>query len=155
MTEKRTVLLFSVLLTLASAAVITWFSGQDGGQSNGLSSELAAWILSFLPLAQTTENLEVVNFVLRKLAHFTLYFLLGLGMTGLVRHWNWKRILSLLIVIVLGGLFAASDEFHQRFSQGRTPSGWDVLLDTCGVAAGWLCFEITQALRKRKDRSRR
>lgn len=147
MRRRDRALWFSGLLTLASAIVITWLSGQDSGQSNTLSRELTAWALSLLSLEKSVENMELFNLILRKLAHFTFYFLLGLGLTGLVR--NWKRVPSILAVIVLGGLFAASDEFHQRFSQGRVPNGWDVLLDTCGAAAGWLCSEITKALKMR------
>lgn len=150
--KNNKLVIFSILLTLASAAVITWFSSQDSGQSNGLSRELAVWVLSLLSWENTPENLKLLNGFLRKLAHFTLYFLLGLGLTGLVRR--QKRVPPGLLAVMFGALFAAGDEFHQRFSLGRTASGWDVLLDTCGVAAGWLCFEITQALRMR-NRPRR
>jgi len=133
------------VLTLVSAVAIVWFSGQDSSQSNTLSQALTAWMLSMLPVDRTAENLEFLNLILRKLAHFGLYFLLGLGLTGIVGQ--RKRVPAALVVIALGGLFALSDEFHQRFSQGRTPSGWDVLLDTCGVAAGWAVFTVFRRLR--------
>ena len=136
-------------LTVLSVAAIIRFSGQDSGQSNALSRGLTAWLLSFIPLENTRENLELLNWILRKLAHFGLYFLLGVGLTGLVR--KQRKVPVLLLVIVLGGLFAVSDEFHQRFSQGRSPSGWDVLLDTCDVAAGWGAFQGMKQLKKRWD----
>ena len=44
----------------------------------------------------------------------------------------------MLLVLFVGILFAASDEYHQCFSQGRTPGVTDVLIDTCGVAVGAL-----------------
>jgi len=129
-------------LTLLSAAAIIHFSGQNGSQSDALSKGLAAWVLSLLPLDITAKNLKLLNLVLRKMAHFGLYFLLGLGLTGtVVRR---KRVPAVLVVITLGGLFALSDEFHQSFSPGRSPSGWDVALDTCGVAAGWAVLTILQ-----------
>lgn len=46
--KSNKLVIFSVLLTLASASIITWFSSQDSGQSNGLSRELAVWVLSLL-----------------------------------------------------------------------------------------------------------
>lgn len=55
----------------------------------------------------------------------------------------------MLAVIMLGWLFALSDEFHQRFSQGRTPSGWDVALNTCGATAGWAVFTVCRRLREK------
>ncbi len=124
-----------VALTLASATAIVRFSGQDGSQSDALSKSLAAWVLSLLPMDGTAESLALLNRILRKMAHFGLYFLLGLGLAGIVGRRN--KVPSALVVVVLGGLFALSDEFHQSFSPGRSPSGWDVALDTCGVAAGW------------------
>jgi len=132
----------ATVLTLASAAAIVWFSGQDSSQSGVMSKGFAAWVLSLLPMDETVESLALLNFILRKLAHFGLYFLLGLGLTGIIGR--WKRVPAALVVVVLGGLFALSDEFHQSFSPGRSPSGWDVALDTCGVAAGWAVLEILQ-----------
>lgn len=151
MSGKRKWIVFIVCaaLTVASAAAIVHFSGQDSGQSHALSKGLTAWLLSVLQMEDTAENLEALNFILRKLAHFGLYFLLGVGLTGLVRR--QKRVPAALAVIALGGLFAATDEFHQRFSQGRSPSGWDVLLDTCGTTAGWAFFEALRWLRENRN----
>jgi VanZ family protein len=42
----------------------------------------------------------------------------------------------LVLAIVLSGLYAASDEFHQSFTPGRTPSAVDVGIDTIGAALG-------------------
>jgi len=128
------------IITLASAAAIVWFSGQNGSQSDALSKGLAAWVLSLLPMDATAGSLALLNRILRKMAHFGLYFLLGFGLSGVVGR--RKEVPAALAVIAMGGLFAVSDEFHQRFSQGRSPSGWDVALDTCGVAAGWAASEI-------------
>lgn len=136
-------------LTVLSAAAIVYFSGQDSGQSNAVSRGLTAWLLSLFPVEKTRENLELLNLVLRKLAHFGLYFLLGIGLTGLVP--GRRRVPAALLVIALGGLFAVSDELHQRLSQGRFSSGWDVLLDTCGTAAGWGAFQGIRKLKKRWD----
>ena len=42
------------------------------------------------------------------------------------------------MTIVIGILYAASDEFHQSFSPGRTPKVTDVYIDTLGVILGIL-----------------
>lgn len=135
-------------LTVVSAAAIIQFSGQDSGHSQSLSHGLTAWVLGLLPVENTAENLELLNYFLRKLAHFGLYFLLGIGLTGIARRQN--RLRTVLVVLVLCGLFAAGDEFHQGFSQGRAPSGWDVLLDTCGACVGWAALECLMFLREKK-----
>lgn len=150
MGERRDnrLMVISVLLTLISAAVIVCFSGQDSGQSNTLSRALVVWILERLSWEGTPEELEALNLVLRKLAHFSLYFLLGLGLTGALP--KGKKFPAGLAAVLLGVLFAAGDEFHQRFSQGRTPSGWDVLLDACGVFAGQAVSAGLRRLREKR-----
>jgi len=137
------------IVTLVSAAAIVWFSGQNGSQSSALSRSLAAWVLSLLSMEVTAKNLALSNFILRKMAHFGLYFLLGMGLAGVVGR--RKGAPAALAVVALGGLFAVSDEFHQRFSQGRSPSGWDVALDTCGVAVGWAVFEILRWWKEKRS----
>jgi VanZ family protein len=52
-------------------------------------------------------------------------------------------------VLSLVFLYAASDEFHQRFVPTRTPLVSDVLIDTCGGAAGLFAVWIFGRLRKR------
>lgn len=145
--KEKVFLFFCVALTLISAGAIVWFSGQNGAQSNSLSKSLAAWVLSLLPVDGSEENLKRLNTLLRKMAHFGLYFLLGLGLTGTIGR--RKGVPAALAVVVLGGLFAASDEFHQSFSQDRTSCGRDVALDTCGVAAG---LAVSELFRRRRER---
>lgn len=136
------------LITVFTAAVIFQFSAQTGGQSNGLSQKIAVRVLELLPMAETPENLDLVNLALRKLAHFSAYALLGFGLTGVAGR--QKRVPVLPAVLLLGGLFALSDEFHQSFSPGRSPSLWDVGLDTCGVATGWAVFRLAGRIQEKR-----
>lgn len=134
-----------ILLLLAVAAllaVIFGFSSQTGPESQDLSMGLVRWVLDLLSLPDTKENLKTANFLLRKAAHFFLYFLLGCCLTGVVGSRESRRN-GFLIVVLLGAMFAASDEFHQSFT-ARTASVADVLLDTCGVAVGGIVFNWLQ-----------
>ena len=68
---------------------------------------------------------------LGKAAHVTEYAVLGWLVQrarGDRRAW-WQ---SWLIVI----LYAATDEFHQSFTPGRTPRVTDVMIDAVGAAMG-------------------
>ena len=38
--------------------------------------------------------------------------------------------------VLLGGLYAVSDEVHQHFVRGRHAAWYDVLIDTIGVTVG-------------------
>lgn len=70
-----------------------------------------------------------------KVVHLFLFGALG----GLLA-WGRARARATVghgLLLVLGLLYALSDEFHQRFVPGRTPSGWDLLADGIGLVAGY------------------
>lgn len=73
--------------------------------------------------------------VLRKIAHFSLYAILGLlvaAALGAVRR-RW------VLAWAIATAYAATDEFHQLFVPNRGPSVWDVALDSTGAATA-LCL---------------
>lgn len=138
MLKGRGSLILSISVTVATAALIFWFSSQSATDSGNLSRGLAQRLLELCSIEVSTQKLSFLNRILRKLAHFTLYLILGCGLTGIVLHMQRRISVVVCVSILAGAVFAASDEFHQFFSAGRGPSIQDVLLDTCGVAAGSL-----------------
>lgn len=75
-----------------------------------------------------------------KLMHFIFYGVLGLFIARGLSPWrgelSWAQIgLATLLV----ALYGASDEFHQSFVPGRSPSVGDLIADTLGgFFAAWL-----------------
>ena len=108
----------------------------------------------------TDRDAEMLSFIVRKLAHFTEYTLLGLFISLTAKeHYNKKRyheehflIRIFIIPLICGVLYAASDEIHQRFVPGRSCELRDVLIDTCGVLLGVLIVNICQHLIARKKK---
>ena len=93
--------------------------------------------------------LGVVNYFLRRGAHLFLYFCMGLGLCGALQ---WQRkVQAWLPSMALGVVFAATDEYHQLFSGGRTGKPTDVLLDACGLAAGCGAAYLLRWLWKRRQ----
>ena len=100
------------------------------------------------------EQLALAHFVVRKLAHFAEYAVLGLlaarafrdsSRTLLRAHWF---LYALLLVI----LYALSDEFHQRFVPSRTGSLYDSLID---IAGGLTALTLLALWRRGKRRELR
>ena len=131
--------------------IIFQFSAQDAEQSSSLSlsiSERCARIINALSGGGWSEArlAEYFEHPIRKLAHFSEYGCMGILVYTLWGQWmNRGKRLSLLTV---GWVFfsAASDEFHQYFVPGRYASVADVVLDTCGGAAGVLFCVCVAAL---------
>ncbi len=72
----------------------------------------------------------------KKGGHFLGYALLGAAyLRGLARD---RRPTERDVgwAVLLAALYAGSDEFHQRFTPGRTPALTDVGIDVAGAAAG-------------------
>lgn len=144
---QKNSLVLSLLLVLAVMVMIFCFSAQNGQQSGAMSGKITRWVLNlvipdfseFSPEKQDSV-LSAVGLLIRKLAHFSEYALLGFALL-LHIHQIEKRItvrLPWLWAWGIGTLYAASDEFHQGFVAGRGPSVIDVMIDSSGVIAGVL-----------------
>jgi VanZ family protein len=79
------------------------------------------------------------DLVLRKLAHAAEYAVLG----ALLARATGRAGLALLV----GTLYAISDEFHQSFVVGRVGAPLDVAIDAVGVVIG---VALWQAARTRR-----
>ncbi|MGE8203423.1 VanZ family protein [Heyndrickxia sp. NPDC080065] len=85
----------------------------------------------------------VLNFIIRKLAHISVFGLLGIFLYNAIQ----KNKLS--IAWFLTTLYAASDEFHQSLVPNRTSSIYDVMLDSGGALLAILI--VRMFLRKNKN----
>lgn len=76
----------------------------------------------------------------RKMAHFTIYMILGILVTLLVREYNVSFNKCLFISLLVCLLYSISDEVHQLFVMGRSGEILDVLIDTSGSFIGIFVF---------------
>jgi len=81
------------------------------------------------------DTLEIMHAVIRKTAHLTEYFILGIFIFLAQRGANhgWKLRWAIWAIVMCAG-YAALDEFHQSFVPSRTASPWDALIDTTGAS---------------------
>jgi hypothetical protein len=92
----------------------------------------AAVIFAFSSVPDLGTGLGTWDLVLRKIAHACEFALLGALLLRALRRD--------LAAFGLGVAYAASDEFHQHFVEGRVGSPIDVLIDSVGVAIGVLVW---------------
>lgn len=90
----------------------------------------AALIFTISSVPSLDSGLGLWDTVLRKIAHVGEYAVLGALLYRAVRREP--------AAIVLGSLYAVTDEVHQLFVTGRHGSPVDWLIDTAGVVAGVL-----------------
>jgi VanZ family protein len=80
-----------------------------------------------------------------KVAHFALFAVFGCTLAWGARHFETRA--AHLAVILLGVLFAASDEIHQSFVPRRDSSPGDFLADVAGLVTGYLLVRALAASR--------
>ena len=122
-------------------ALIFSFS-MDNGDSSTVKSNTIIDIVSkfFYREELTLEEKEGVHekyeIIVRKTAHFTLYFFLGFSVLLLLKEYNLINKRGIIISICFVLLYACSDEVHQLFVPDRSGEVLDVLLDTIGGSLG-------------------
>lgn len=122
--------IFNILLLILWMIVIFVMSSFDATKSSDQSGFLVNVISNILDYS----DLETLSFIIRKCAHFTEYLILGILMYNVVKYYN-KRIYIILILCVL---YAISDEVHQIFVIGRACKIFDVFIDSVGSLTGIL-----------------
>ncbi|MEO7190650.1 MAG: VanZ family protein [Vicinamibacterales bacterium] len=82
--------------------------------------------------------------------HFVGYAMLGVAMLRACAgaEWNGLTARAASQAWVLSVLYAASDEFHQRFVEGRTPAVDDWVADALGAAAAIIAVSVAAAGRR-------
>ena len=126
-----------ILLTVGLMALVVWFSSQSGGSSNGLSRKIVEMVAGWFGVSLGPDQMEFWNLMIRKAAHFTLYFWMGVGAAGVLLTTRLKKRWQFLLAVAVCAVFAASDEMQQWIADAaRHGSAWDVVLDTVGSGCG-------------------
>lgn len=125
-------------LTVLWTGLIFWHSSRDAVQSDGESLGLLFYIRKILPW--------MTNKLLRKLAHFGEFAILGLLLTGTCSN---AKHFSLLAPLAFGLFTALCDETIQLFVPGRSGNLRDLWIDFSGVVLGTLFLRLIFRLRNR------
>ena len=149
--QNRKKRLFPLVITILIMAFIFLQSALPADLSKEESNLIVQALIEFLHV-----DPKILSFAVRKCAHFTEYLLRGLSLFATVREYDpvrlerneqWQR--TALLSWGIGALYALTDEVHQAFVPGRSCEIRDMLIDSCGVAAGVL---IMAALRSRRTK---
>lgn len=152
-----------IVLAIIWMGVIFMFSAQVSDESKSSSNKVTSAVVNTV-ISIKKENIseekrqkiiEDKTFIVRKSAHFTEYFILGLI---LILYLQTKEKLAtkyIILAIIFCVLYATSDEIHQLFVDGRSCKIMDILIDTCGSSLAILGFtsiyKLTTNLKKQKE----
>ena len=140
MKNKRLVLAWTLLILWMLFIFI--MSSFNGVMSSNQSGSIAVLIYNLFDISDT----EKVSLIVRKCAHVSEFFILGILVINLVSKYNVKHIYFISFIICV--LYSSSDEFHQLFVPGRSGQVTDVLIDLIGVVLGLLLVFLIRCFRK-------
>lgn len=119
------------------AGLIFVFSTNPFSSAN--TSRFFAPLLSAIFSGITAEQFDTIHFIIRKSAHWSEYLIFSLLLVRALRA-RFKSAVELrraVWIVAIVFLYALSDEIHQVFVPGRTPSLADVAIDSlagiCGI----------------------
>lgn len=153
--KKNILRIILILLLLGTFYIIFGFSSQDGEKSGSISRRITEKIATLIPQIQKENEIEKENImntmerIIRKMAHFSIYTVVGLLLMSLVSTYNIKEKNRLIITLTTGIIYASSDEIHQSFVPGRSPMITDVVIDTMGVILGILLIILGKKIIKK------
>lgn len=138
------------ILVVAWMALIFIFSSQPGDISDE-NSKFVIYIFNLLGLDLNSTFGSLANFIVRKGAHFTEYFIFYMLLYNAFKeNFSFKKALLFSLIGVF--LYSSSDEFHQSFVPGRGPSFKDVLIDTSGGVAAMVIRYAAVTFKKSPDK---
>lgn len=121
------------ILLFGWMAIIFLFSNQNENTSESMSNGVLTFIMRFF-------SLEIDSYLLRKIAHFFEYMILGILIILVIREYKKVTRKQIILGILFCMLYACSDELHQMFIAGRSPHVFDVMIDTFGSMSGIFFF---------------
>lgn len=130
------------ILLILWCLLIFFFSNENGEVSSNRSKSITNNTINVYEKVfkkevkdrkKVHDNLEVV---IRKFAHFGLYFILGILVFLCFKEYPIDLRKQIIFSILFCLIYASSDEIHQMFISDRGPRILDVLIDTLGSTTG-------------------
>ncbi len=117
--------------------IIFLFSAADGKKSEEQSDEIIVTTAEIIKKEKLTveEKERIIDkyiVLVRKSAHFFLYFVLGILVYLYVNKIYDTSLKTFIITIIVCAIYAISDEIHQMFSIERSAEIRDIIVDMGG-----------------------
>lgn len=145
MANRRLVVKY--LLVILWMTGIFFMSNEVANTSSARSAEIVQTIQSIG--INAPEGL--LTFLVRKAAHITAYFILGILFYALLREYRISTKRTILLSILFAMLYAGTDELHQVFVSGRSGEFRDILIDTIGATIGIVIYSLITHKKKPAD----
>ena len=151
--QSKTVGIVFLILAIAWSTVI-WSFSLKSAESSSVDSNAVKLAVESIIETLFVEKVDVDTKLIRKLAHFCEFAVLGFLSFMTFYFFERRKRLELIYYPSLWGLgVAVTDEFMQLFFDGRSAQLSDVLLDLSGVLTVVLFMCVIVRITNKKSRS--
>lgn len=111
-----------IIMLFATFGIIFGFSNQNAEKSSSISRKITIAITKNIKSIQEKPEKEKASIisriekVVRKLAHFSIYTVVGILLMFLFETFSMEEINRFSISLIIGVIYASSDEIHQCFT---------------------------------------
>lgn len=146
--------IISIILVIWWMIVIFSFSNQQGKDSGNISKTIATKIVEIIDVQnkiihkQKDIVIQKVEAAIRKVAHYSIYALGGILIINCIYTFTSQEKRAIVYSTVIGVIYAASDEIHQLFINGRSGKVTDVIIDSLGILTGIAIYLLIQKILK-------
>ncbi len=146
--------ILNIILIIIWLFIIFSFSAEDATKSEHRSDEVIINAVETITREEIPENqrqkiIDEYIVIVRKSAHFFLYFILAILVFTLYKRIFGLNSKSFIYTIIFCFIYACSDEIHQLFINGRTARIFDVFVDTTGAILSTTLLTIFSLLLKK------
>lgn len=136
--QGKKIKIIKIIFLIIWCILIFYFSNQSGNISQS-KSDIFVDLFSKIFNDLSYDSLKNLSFLIRKLAHIFLYFILYLLSYNVFKNKKYSFLFCLI--------FAITDEVHQYFIPGRSCEIRDILFDTSGAFLGYLTIFLKKVLK--------
>ncbi len=147
--------ILSTVLVVLWMLTIFYFSHQQGTGSSSTSKKVSMAIVNIIDIKnemleeQKEEIVRIIEPIIRKVAHYTLYMLGGLLIINNINAYISEDRRMVIYSSVIGVIYAISDELHQLLVNGRSGKVQDVIIDSIGIFTGIVIYLLIKKIIER------
>ena len=135
--------IISIIVLILWCILIFYLSNRNGTLSGNDSLVVVNFLGDFGLKLESILGINI-TYLIRKLAHIYLYFVLYIFAFNSLNNFNFKK--KNIISFLFSFFYAISDEIHQMFILERSASIIDIFIDTLGIILGFLFLKIVYFL---------
>lgn len=144
--------IMAIILVIIWMITVFGFSNDKGEKSSSKSRKVATQIVQIIDIKDNLQDedkktlVQKIEPIIRKLAHYSIYTLGGFLIINCIYIFIDIEKRAIVCSLILGIIYASTDEIHQLFTAGRSGKITDVIIDSLGILTGIAIYLLVRKI---------